>query len=115
MHEVGGSSRSWDRVLQTGSFLAAWVVAGLLARLAVPEGQSLALIWPAAGVAVLWFLIRRATWRSVDAVLLTSAAFIVNYATGISLETSSVMAVGNTIQTVVAVWCLRRWCPGLWG
>lgn len=115
MRQVGRSSRLGDRVLPTGYFLAAWMVVGLVARLAMPGGQSLSVIWPAAGIAVLWFLVRRATWRSVDTFLLASAAFTVNYVTGASLELALVLAVSNTVQTVVAVSFLRRWCPGLWG
>ena len=107
MRAVGRSVRLGDRVLHTGFFLAAWVAVGVLARLAVPEDQSLALIWPAAGVAVLWFLVRGVSWRSVDTVLLAGAAFTVNYATGAPVDLALVLAVtyvgGETAQSTLGL------------
>lgn len=115
MREVGRSSGWAHRSWSTGLFLVAWGAAGVAARFAVPTGESLAPIWPAAGVAVLWFLVRGATWRSIDTVLLATAAFLVNYLTGTTFDLSLVLSVTNPVQTLVAVTLLRRWCPGLWG
>ena len=103
MREVGRSSCLRDRLVLAGVFLAAWGAVGLLAHLAVPTGQELSAIWPAAGVAVLGFLVRRATWRSIDTVLLAAAAVLVNFLTGATLDLALVPAATNTVQTLVAV------------
>jgi signal transduction histidine kinase len=113
MREVGGIRLGvrWPLVL---AFPAAWVAVGLLSRLFLLDG-SLALVWPPAGVAVLWFLVRRVTWRSPEALVLAAAAFGVSLVTGASWELSTVLAVSNTVQTLAAVTLLRRWSPELWG
>ncbi|GAA1475702.1 hypothetical protein GCM10009623_01480 [Nocardioides aestuarii] len=95
-------------------FPVAWVAVGLLSRLLTVDG-SLAVIWPPAGVAVLWFLVRGATWRSPDTAVLAVAAFGVSLATGASWQLSLALTVSNTVQTLVAVTLLRRWSPSLWG
>ncbi|MGZ5403307.1 MAG: ATP-binding protein [Nocardioides sp.] len=115
MREVGRSGRWGNRLLQTGLFLVVWAAAGVAARLAVPPGESTAPIWPAAGVAVLWFLVRQASWRSTDVLLLAAAAFLVNDLTGAPPDLALVLAATNVVQTLVAVGLLRRWCPDLWG
>lgn len=113
MADVGGAG-SGDRGPTVLVFPAAWVAVGLLSRLLVLDG-SLALIWPPAGVAVLWFLVRRVTWRSPEALVLAAAALGVSLATGASWQLSCVLALSNTVQTLLAVALLRRWSPELWG
>ncbi len=113
MHEVGGvrSKGRWPLMLV---FPAVWVAVGLLSRLLVADG-GLAVVWPPAGVAVLWFLLRGATWRSPDTVLLAAVAFLVNVLTGAPMALGLVLAVSNVAQTLVAVTLMRRWSPELWG
>ena len=102
-------------LLTLAGFAAAYVVAAFIGRATTFEGTPFALIWPAAGVAVLWFLIRGVGLASVDSVVLAVCAFATNAATGVSLDQSVVLAVTNLIQTWVAVVLLRRWCGELWG
>jgi signal transduction histidine kinase len=113
MREVGGV-RWGDRWPTVLAFPAAWVAAGLVSRLFLLDG-SLALVWPPAGVAVLWFLVRGVTWRSPETLVLATAALGVSLATGASWQLSAVLAVSNTVQTLAAVTLLRRWSPELWG
>ena len=46
-------------------FAVAYAVLGVVARLTVVDGQTVSLVWPGAGVAVLWLLAEspRAQWR----------------------------------------------------
>lgn len=99
----------------TLAFALAYLLAGLLGRQAVLDGTTFALVWPAAGVAVLWLLVQRSGPFSLDTVILGLVSFAANYATGASVGIALVLMVTNTTQTVVAVALVRRWCPTLWG
>ena len=96
-------------------FAAAYVAAAYVGRLTTFADTPFALIWPAAGVAVVWFLVRGAGIASIDAALLAACAFATNASTGVSVAQSVVLALTNVVQTWVAVVLLRRWCGELWG
>lgn len=96
-------------------FAALYLGAGFLGRQTILEGAEFSLVWPAAGVGVLWFLVQRARPVSVDTVLLAAAAFGANRLTGAPLDLSLVLVLSNVTQTLLAVHLLRRWCPELWG
>ena len=96
--------------------LPAYVAAAFLGRLTTFGGTPFALIWPAAGVAVLWFLLRRrAGWPASTPSCWWSRRSPPTRVTGVSPEQSVVLALTNLIQTLVAVTLMRRWCPDLWG
>jgi signal transduction histidine kinase len=83
-------------------FAALFVVAALLGRLTILEGASLSLVWPAAGVAMVWFVAqRRAAWPAVDWVLLVLASMAVNVFTGSSLLLACAFLAANVVQIVV--------------
>ena len=42
------------------AFLSAGIVVGLIGSTTIIPGTELAAAWPSAGIAVLWFLVRRA-------------------------------------------------------
>ncbi len=92
-----------------------YVSLGFVGRSTTIDGTTFALIWPAGGVAVLWFLVRGARILSVDTVLLAACTLGVNWVTGAPLDASLVLVATNVLQTLVAVTLLRRWCPQLWG
>jgi signal transduction histidine kinase len=92
-----------------------YVVLGLGGRATIVDGTTFALIWPAAGVAVLWFLVRGARAVSVDTALLALCTYAVNALTGAPPEIGLLLVVTNLLQTLVVVDLVRRWCPGLWG
>lgn len=102
-------------VLRGLVFAAVYVAAGYLGRQTILTGATFSLIWPAAGVGVLWFLAQGARLRSVDTLLLAAAAFGANRLTGASWDVSTVLMFSNVTQTLLAVHLLRRWCPELWG
>ena len=98
------------------AFFTAYVVTGLLGRRTIIDEGSLSLVWPAAGVAVLWLLASR-TWRErwLDLALLAAATGVVNGLTGASVGLTAVFVVTNVVQAVVATWLLRRGAATLWG
>ncbi|GAB1644164.1 ATP-binding protein [Krasilnikovia sp. MM14-A1259] len=101
---------------RTAGFALVYAVALLAGRMTVIDGSSLAMLWPAAGFAVVWFCVQRhARTRWVDGCALTLIALAGNAATGVALPASAVLAVANLVQAVVFVWLLGRWRPTLWG
>ena len=92
-----------------------WVLLALIAREPALDSPGFATVWPAGGIAALWFLLRAARPLSVDTVLLAAGSAGVNAALGASAELNAVFTVTNVVQTLFAVWLLRQWCPGLWG
>ncbi|MFC4786227.1 ATP-binding protein [Nocardioides sp. MAHUQ-72] len=96
-------------------FVLVYVVLGFVGRATTVDGETFALVWPAGGLAVLWFLVRGAGLRSIDSVLLAAAVVGVNSTTGAPLSASVVLVVTNLLQTLLAVGLLLRWCPEMWG
>ncbi len=93
-------------------FIAAFILLGLRGRATIIEGTDLATIWPAAGVAVLWLMVRGAAPLSVDTALLAATTFLVNALTGAPPWLSGLLMVTGTVQTLVVVGLLRRTLPG---
>lgn len=92
-----------------------YVVAGLVGALTRPEGSQLALLWPAAGVALLWMRHatqdgRRPWW---DGALLAVVATALNDLTGLPLGLAVGLGLVNTVQGLVGaavlLWARRRW------
>lgn len=97
-------------VLRSLAFAVLYVLAGLLGRATVVDERTLALVWPAAGVAVLWFLLQGRRTRWLDVGLLAVTAYGVNFLTGSSAEMAAVLLLANLAQTLVAVSVMRRCC-----
>ncbi|SDD19303.1 ATP-binding protein [Nocardioides lianchengensis] len=97
-------------------FLAAYVAMAFAGRATIIDGQALSLVWPAAGIAVLWFLRPRKQQEWVlDVALLALATLAVNRLTGATLELALIAVVANVGQAAVAAHVLRRRTPELWG
>lgn len=93
----------------------AFGLAGFLGRLTAPDGESAALVWPAAGVAVLWLLLRGAGLLSLDVLVLVAATVLFNAATGAPWPLVGVFVLSNTTMAVLHVTLMRRFAPHLWG
>ena len=64
------------------AFALVYVVLGFAGRATAVDGETFALVWPAGGVAVLWFLVRGAGALGLDSLLLAVGVLAVNWATG---------------------------------
>ncbi len=93
------------------------VVAGRLTRL---DGTTIALVWPAAAVGMLWIA---AAWGrprrlAVDLTALAVLSAVVNSATGTGPLVGSVLGLSNSVQAVVGAAVLvtlqRRWGSRPW-
>ncbi|GAA1941394.1 hypothetical protein GCM10009797_38190 [Nocardioides hwasunensis] len=96
-------------------FTIAYAVLTVLGRLTVVHGQSVSLVWPAAGVAALWLLAEspHRQWRMLVPLVAVHAMIV--WLTG---GTPSLMVFG-ALSIAVQTWLLgllvRRWCPTLLG
>ena len=92
-----------------------YVVAALVGRATALDDSSMSLVWPATGVAVLWFLtLTRRSTLVVSAVLVTIATIVVNVATRSAPADQIAVFVGvGLTQVALVVVLVRRWCPEL--
>jgi len=97
------------------AFALGYVVVGLLSRTTVLDGTALALVWPAAGLPLLWFLLRDARPLGIDTPLLAAAACATMLLSGSGTTLALVVTVTNVAQTLLAVALLRRWAPEVYG
>ena len=100
---------------RTALWLTAYVFACLLGRIIIVNPHSVVIVWPASGLALVW-LASALTRKQlvIDTVLLSvSTAVVIALTDGSTLQ--SVLALLAVIQTLVALWLIRRWVPHLWG
>ncbi|GAA4960616.1 ATP-binding protein [Kineococcus glutinatus] len=103
-------------MLGSTGFALLFCVAVFLGRLTVMDGTSLSLVWPAAGVATLWFALRRGAGTVVlDLVLLSAVTFAVNLWTGAPAVLAACFVAANVVQVLVFHHLFARWAPGAWG
>ncbi len=104
---------SLARTLAFALLYAAAVYAG---RRTAMVADSVSLVWPAAGVAVVWFCAHRdAPTRWLDTILLAVILGVGNWRTGAPADVSVVAGLVGVIQVWIFLWALRRWRPNLWG
>ncbi|WP_133411992.1 sensor domain-containing diguanylate cyclase [Vallicoccus soli] len=103
-------------LVRSGAFALAHLAAVLLGRLTVEEGASLSLVWPAGGVAAVWFAAqRRAGTRGPDLAALALTTGGANLVTGAEPVLAACSAAAGLLQVLVLHALLARWCPSLWG
>jgi signal transduction histidine kinase/integral membrane sensor domain MASE1 len=86
----------------------AYCVAGKLGLSLAREHPSASVVWPPTGIAFAALLLFG--WRTWPAVLI--GAFFVNITTAGNAATSLGIAIGNTLEALVAVWLLNRFANG---
>lgn len=96
-------------------FAALNVAASLLGRSTMVADADVSLVWPAAGVSVLWLVARaRRPWPWLDPLVLAVSTGAVVAATGASALTAVIGAAAATLQAVVCAWVLARRAPYVW-
>src|SRR6476469_3018591 len=81
-----------------GGFAVVVVALGLIGRATIIEGAPFGSIWPAGGIAVLWFLVRHPRLLSVDSLLLAASSFTISASAGAPPALSLLLAVANVVQ-----------------
>jgi signal transduction histidine kinase len=97
------------------AFALAYAVLTVIGRLTAIQGQVVSLVWPAAGVAVLWLLAetpRRAPRVLLPLVLIHGTLVVL---TDGGPVLGSFGAVSVAVQTALIGLLLRRWCPTMLG
>lgn len=95
-------------------FTALYAGATVLGRATLVDG-GVALVWPAAGVSVLWLVARaRRPWPWLDVVAIVLTTWAVVTATGAPVGAAAVGGVAAALQAVVCAWTLARWVPYVW-
>ena len=103
-------------LVRTGLFAGLYLAATVAGRMTTMEGTNLSMVWPAAGVAVVWFTVQRSVrWRGVDVAALSVVTVAVNMATGVPASLAAFFLAANLVQLFVFMGVFARWCPHLWG
>jgi diguanylate cyclase (GGDEF)-like protein len=103
-------------IARTLAFAVLYVVATYAGRLTVMDETNLSLVWPAAGVSAIWFLVQyKSRWRVLDALALSAVTMVVNVATGAPASLAMWFVAANLLQACTFAWLFRRWLPHLWG
>jgi nitrogen-specific signal transduction histidine kinase len=102
-------------LIRTILFALAYAVACYAGRHFV-LGDNVNLVWPAAGVAVVWFCAHRsAPTRRLDMLLLPVLLGGINWLTGATAAIGVVAGIVGLVQVGVFLRLLGRWRPHLWG
>ncbi len=96
-------------------WLLAYVLTSLLGRIIIVQPHNVGVVWPASGIALVWLATAQTRAQMVsDTILLSVATGTVIALTDGSVAQSA-LSLLSVIQTVVAVYLIRRWVPHLWG
>lgn len=110
MSKVGGKGAAWPHL----AFAVALAGSALLGRSTQLHGSGFALVWPAAGVAVLWYLwaVLRPGHRylALGGIIVVSGVF--NAISGMPPQRALLFGVATAAQAVVAHYLLARWHAG---
>jgi signal transduction histidine kinase len=100
---------------RTAGFALLYVIATYAGRLTVMDSTNLSLVWPAAGILAVWFVVQRGSrWRWLDVVALGVTTVAVNAATGATPALAVWFIVPNLLQAFVFTCLFGRWLPGMW-
>jgi PAS domain-containing protein len=105
-------ARDWWLVL---AFAALYAGACLFGRSTRVPDADVSLVWPAAGVSVLWLVLRaRRPWPWLDPLVLALTTAVVVAGTGSRPLSAAIGAVAATAQAVLCCWVLARRVPYVW-
>ncbi|WP_449063614.1 MASE1 domain-containing protein, partial [Planomonospora algeriensis] len=100
---------------RTAAFAVLYATAVLVGRMDLIGGTELGLMWPAAGVGVVWLLAqRRARSRWLDVSALAAITLAGNLVTGAGLPLSAALTAANIAQLLVFLAVFTRSCPQVW-
>jgi PAS domain-containing protein len=96
-------------------FTALYAATCVLGRGTRVEGATVSLVWPAAGVSVLWLVARaRRPWPWLDVLALAVTTAVVVRMTGGTPASSVIGAIASTLQALLCVAVVARYAPDVW-
>jgi diguanylate cyclase (GGDEF)-like protein len=87
-----------------------YVIAAVIGRATRPEDSPIALVWPAAGVAVLWLLYTPVRYRLLAVAALAVLSTTINLVTGAPTPGALALGAANVVHAAVAV-AILEWTP----
>lgn len=96
-------------------FALSYAVLAVAGRLTVVDGHAVSLVWPGAGVALLWLLAESPRRQGRVLAPLLAIHATVSWLTDAPTPVVVLGALSLTCQTWLTVVLLRRWCPTLLG
>lgn len=100
---------------RTVLWVAAYVFASLLGRIIVVQPHSVGVVWPASGIALVWLASAHHRQQLITDTVLLSVCTMVVIALTDGGALRSTLALLSVVQTLVALWLIRRWVPNIWG
>ena len=100
---------------RTVLWVAAYVFASLLGRIIVVQPHSVGVVWPASGIAFVWLASAHHRQQLITDTVLLSVCTMVVIALTDGGALRSTLALLSVVQTLVALWLIRRWVPNIWG
>ncbi|MBT2483209.1 MULTISPECIES: SpoIIE family protein phosphatase [unclassified Microbacterium] len=101
-------------VLLSG-FIVGYAVAVLLGRATVLPQSNLSMVWPAAGVSVLWITARAGRpWAALDIILIGLLTSLGVAVTGGEMSGAVAAGLAAIVQTAVIAVLISRHCPRIW-
>ncbi len=96
-------------------FAAIYTLAAFLARRSMLPGGAVSLVWPAAGVSVVWLIVRGGRpWPWLDLLALAATTLGVVAVTGSGALPGLIGAAAATVQAVACTALVARTCPSVW-
>jgi signal transduction histidine kinase len=97
---------------QLAGFAALYLLAGAAGRASIIDREPTALVWPAAGLAVVW-LVTRPSPRvlAVDIPLVFALGAAAALIAGVEPGTTVILAVSNLVAVLGVVTAMQWWCP----
>ncbi|HEY0186454.1 MAG TPA: SpoIIE family protein phosphatase [Cellulomonas sp.] len=96
-------------------FALLYTAAAALGRRTVVEGGDVSMVWPAAGVSVIWLVGRaRRPWLWLDLVVMALATALVSGLTGTGWSYVLLGAVPSVVQALAAAIVISRRVPRVW-
>ncbi len=99
---------------RTVLWLVGYTAASLLGRAVVVGPDKIGLVWPAAGIGLIWLASSNRRLLPVD-VTLMSVATVFALAITEGGFTRSILSLIVVLQTLLALFLLRRYVPDIWG
>ena len=105
-----------NAVGERAGLVVLYLIAAAIGRSSVVDGDPMALVWPAGGLAVAW-LITRPSMREwiIDVPLLIVVGVAAALVGGLGAVETTVLAVSNIVAVLTVVLAVRRWSPSTVG